>query len=52
MEDLRRQELSRQERILKTREELADAEQELENLPHYEPPKNEIVSSASQITSF
>lgn len=44
MEDLRRQEETRQQRLLKAKEELAAAGHELEKLPHYEPPKEEIVS--------
>lgn len=44
MEGLRRQEQSRQERILKAREDLAAAETEFANLPHCEPPKDKLVS--------
>lgn len=44
MEDLKRQEESRQQRILKAKEDLAAAELELENMPPYETPKDEIVS--------
>lgn len=44
MEGLRRQEQSRQERILKAKEDLAAAESELANLPHSEPPKDKLVS--------
>jgi hypothetical protein len=44
MEDLRRQEESRQQRILKAKEDLAAAELDFENLPLYEPPKDELVS--------
>lgn len=44
MEDLRKQEESRQQRILKAKEDLAAAELELENLTPYEPPTDEIVS--------
>lgn len=44
MEDLKMQEESRLQRILKAKEDLAAAELELENLPLYEPPKDEIVS--------
>lgn len=44
MEGLRRQEQSRQERIVKAKEDLAVAESELANLPHYEPPKDKLVS--------
>ena len=38
MEDLKKQEESRQERIIKAKENLAAAEPELENRPPYEPP--------------
>lgn len=44
VEDLKRQEESRQQRILKAKEDLATAELEFENLPLYEPPKDELVS--------
>ena len=44
MEDLRRQEESRQQRILKAKGDLAAAELELQNLPSYEPPVDVIVS--------
>ena len=44
MEELRREEESRQQRIIKMKEDLAAAELEFENLPPYEPPKDEIVS--------
>lgn len=44
MEGLRRQEQSRQEKISKAKEDLAAAELELANLPHYEPPKDKLVS--------
>ena len=44
MEELRRQEESRQQRILKAKEDLAAAELELASLPLYEHPKDEIVS--------
>ncbi len=44
MEDLRKQEESRQRRIIKAKEDLAAAEVDLENLPPYEPPKDELVS--------
>lgn len=43
MEDLRRQEQSRQQRILKAKEDLAAAELDLQNLPAYEHPKSELV---------
>lgn len=52
MEDLRRQEETRQQRILKAKEELAAAEHDLENLPHYEPPKDEIVSFSFLVTIY
>ena len=44
MEDLKMQEESRLQRILKAKGDLAAAELELENMPPYEPPKDEIVS--------
>lgn len=44
MEDLRRQEESRQQRISKAKEDLAAAEVELASLPRNEDPKDEIVS--------
>ncbi|KAK9988056.1 hypothetical protein SO802_028295 [Lithocarpus litseifolius] len=43
MEDLRKQEESRQQRIIKAKEDLATTEAELENLPLYEPPKDELI---------
>ncbi|KAI9170146.1 hypothetical protein LWI28_023305 [Acer negundo] len=49
MEDLRRQEQSRQQRILKAREDLAAAESDLLNLPAYEPPKAELDRLVAQI---
>lgn len=49
MEELRRQEESRQQRILRAKEDLAAAEVEFENLPLYEPPKDEIERLGSQI---
>lgn len=49
MEELRRQEQSRQERIFKAKEDLAAAELELANLPHYEPPKDELERLGGQI---
>lgn len=42
VEDLKRQEESRRERIAKAKEELTAAEEELANLPPYEAPKIEI----------
>jgi len=44
MEELRRQEETRQQKLVKAREELAIAELELQNLPSYVPPKDELVS--------
>lgn len=44
MEELWQHEKSRQQRILKAKEDLATAELELQNLPPYEVPKDEIVS--------
>ena len=53
MEDLRKQEESCQQRIIKAKENLAAAEAELENLPPYEPPKDELVSNfSSQLLIF
>lgn len=43
MQELRRQEQSRQQRILKAKEELAAAELDLQNVPAYEPPQDKIV---------
>lgn len=43
MEELRRQEETRQQTLIKAREELAAAELELENLHPYVPPKDELV---------
>lgn len=43
MEELRMLEKSRQQRILKAKEDLAAAELELANLPSYEPPSDEMV---------
>ena len=45
MEDLGKQEESWQQRIIKAKENLAAAEAELENLPPYEPPKDELLSN-------
>ena len=44
MEELRRQEETRQQRIVKSREELAASELELENLGRFEPRTDELVS--------
>jgi len=53
MEELRRQEETRQQKLVKAREELATAEHELENLPSYVPPKDELVCiHMSLIISF
>lgn len=52
IEDLRKQEASRQERIIKAKEDLAASELELQNLPIYEPPKDELVLSAFQHSIF
>lgn len=43
MEDLKRHEQFRQQRILKAKEELAAAELDLRNLPAYEPHNVEMV---------
>ncbi|KAG8646239.1 hypothetical protein MANES_10G136400v8 [Manihot esculenta] len=52
MEDLKRQEEFRQQRILKAKEELAAAEIELQNLPNYEPPRDKLERLRSQITEL
>lgn len=44
MEELERQEHSRQQRISKAEKDLADAELELQNFPPYEHPREKIVS--------
>ncbi|XP_061366139.1 structural maintenance of chromosomes protein 5-like [Gastrolobium bilobum] len=49
MEELRRHEETRQQRLRKAREELAAAELELENLPPYEPPKEELQRLKAEI---
>nr|XP_043611222.1 structural maintenance of chromosomes protein 5 [Erigeron canadensis] len=49
MEDLERQEASRQERIAKAEKDLADAELELQNLPPFESPKDKIERLAAEI---
>ncbi|KAL0561835.1 hypothetical protein IC582_002280 [Cucumis melo] len=49
MEDLRKQEESRQQRILRAKEELEAAEFELQSLPAYEHPKDEIERLRAQI---
>lgn len=43
MEDLKRQEESRQQRISKAKEDLVIAEKELAELPVFEPPRVEMV---------
>ncbi|KAI3955361.1 hypothetical protein MKW98_018462 [Papaver atlanticum] len=52
MEELRRQEESRQHRISRAKEELAEAEQALENLPIYEPPMDELEVLRKQIVEL
>ena len=47
MEDLRKQEGSCQQRIIKAKENLAAAKAELENLPPYEHPKDDQISNFS-----
>ncbi|XP_052193685.1 structural maintenance of chromosomes protein 5 [Diospyros lotus] len=49
IEELKRQEENRQERISRAKEELIAAEKELANLPPYEPPKEEIERLGAQI---
>ncbi|XP_017441646.1 structural maintenance of chromosomes protein 5 isoform X2 [Vigna angularis] len=49
MEELRRQEETRQQKLVKAREELAIAEHELENLPSYVPPKDELQRLKAEI---
>ncbi|KAJ0975605.1 hypothetical protein J5N97_017570 [Dioscorea zingiberensis] len=49
MEDLRKQEESRQLRFLKAKEDLLAAEEELANLPIFEPPRNDIERLGTQI---
>ncbi|KAK1413281.1 hypothetical protein QVD17_35052 [Tagetes erecta] len=49
MEELERQEHSRQERIAKAEKDLADAEMELQNFPPFEPPREKIEKLASEI---
>lgn len=43
MDDLKRQEESRLQRIVRAKEDLITAERELEELPVYKPPKDELV---------
>ncbi|KAJ0809977.1 putative structural maintenance of chromosomes protein [Helianthus annuus] len=49
MEDLERQEHSRQQRIAKAEKDLSDAELELQNVPPYEPPREEIEKLGAEI---
>ncbi|CAK9152288.1 unnamed protein product [Ilex paraguariensis] len=49
MEELRRQEESRQERIARAKDNVVAAELEFENLPPYEPPREEIENLGAQI---
>ncbi|CAJ1937517.1 unnamed protein product [Sphenostylis stenocarpa] len=49
MKELRRQEETRQQKLVKAREELAIAELELENLPPYVPPKDELQRLKAEI---
>ncbi|KAK1293175.1 hypothetical protein QJS10_CPB17g01860 [Acorus calamus] len=52
MEELRKQDESRQQRITRAREDLVAAELELSNQPLYDPPRNEIERLGAQITEF
>ncbi|TKY49621.1 Structural maintenance of chromosomes protein 5 [Spatholobus suberectus] len=52
MEELRRQEETRQQRLVKAREELAIAELELENLSPYVPPKGELQRLKAEIVEL
>nr|CAD59412.1 SMC5 protein [Oryza sativa] len=49
LEDLKRQERSRQQRILKAKEALAAAERELDDLQPYEAPKAEMIQLTEEI---
>uniref|UniRef100_A0A0E0DVB5 Structural maintenance of chromosomes protein 5 n=1 Tax=Oryza meridionalis TaxID=40149 RepID=A0A0E0DVB5_9ORYZ len=49
IEDLKRQERSRQQRILKAKEALAAAERELDDLQPYEAPKAEMIQLTEEI---
>ncbi|KAK6140426.1 hypothetical protein DH2020_025836 [Rehmannia glutinosa] len=49
VDDFRRHEESRQQRISKAKEDLAAAEAELANLPPYEPPKHKMEQLSAQI---
>ncbi|CAN6206875.1 unnamed protein product [Urochloa humidicola] len=52
IDDLKRQERSRQQRILKAKEDLAAAERELKDLQLYEPPRTEMAQLADQIAQL
>ena len=52
IEDVKREEESRQQRILKAKEDLAAAELELASLPPSEPPKNEFVGCVLLLVLF
>ncbi|KAJ7548526.1 hypothetical protein O6H91_07G015000 [Diphasiastrum complanatum] len=49
IEDVRKREASRQDKIEKAKQDLADAEAELANLPNFEPPREEIEQIGAQI---
>lgn len=49
VEDLKRQESSRQNRIMKAKEDFAAAQRELADLPEYNPPKEELEMLGHQI---
>lgn len=50
MEELRRQEVTRQQKIVEAREKIAELELELENLPPFVHPKDEVVSIFMSLT--
>ncbi|OWM78401.1 hypothetical protein CDL15_Pgr016125 [Punica granatum] len=52
IEDLRKQETSRQERIIKAKEDFASVKLELENLPAYEAPKDQLATLKDQIVEL
>lgn len=52
MEELKKQEESRRQRILKAKEDLRAAELELANLPPYEPPKDEFERLEAKILEY
>ncbi|CAL5041228.1 unnamed protein product [Urochloa decumbens] len=52
IDDLKRQERSRQQRILNAKEDLAAAERELKDLQPYEPPRTEMAQLAEQIAQL